>query len=249
MKKPMISLSTNGRAESTFYHSEPRARKGLNKDWEKVTQHENGDHSIENGVDPIRIIAAAEAIHQRIIIDPVTECFNRSYLDKFKEQNFNQELSHNKIGFIFIDLNDFKIINDEAGHLAGDKILSELVVFLRQFFRKSDEIVKLIDDDNENDVVRFGGDEFVIICHNNNNDENFEDNLLLKIQEIINKPDKPVNFSCGVAVFDKNLDQDLDDTIKRADENMYSNKKEVKRKSNSFLKKIKKIIRIIFDGS
>jgi diguanylate cyclase (GGDEF)-like protein len=57
-----------------------------------------------------------------------------------------------KIGALFIDLDDFKRINDEHGHGVGDQVLVEVAARLRSACRKRDI------------VSRLGGDEFVILC-------------------------------------------------------------------------------------
>ena len=241
-------MTHRDQTESNFNYINPGAKKGLNEEKkEGKALIVNNDTNRTTAVDSL--LKAANELYDRINFDPVALSLSRKFLEKFKKEHSNPELNHNKIGFIMIDLNDFKIVNDKEGHVAGDRKLSELTTFLRKFFRKSDEIINLIGDETKNDeVVRYGGDEFVIICHNNNNDENFEDNLLLKIRDIIARSDKPIIFSCGVAVFDKNLDKSIDDTLERADKNMYSHKKEIKKKDTNLVKKIKKIFRIIFDG-
>jgi len=88
-------------------------------------------------------------------------------------------------------------------------------------------------------VTRFGGDEFTIIFYNSENDPNFKENLPLKIKKRINKnllikeaqrkpEDISLSFAFGIAVFDKSIDLDLDATLKRADDLMYENKREMK---------------------
>ena len=169
-----------------------------------------------NGKSGIPIVDAANKLNQEILVDTLTHCYNRHYFDRFKTENSNLERNHDKIGFIFIDLNDLKITNDTLGHVAGDQLLVDTVNYLRSVFRIGDEI------------VRIGGDEFIIICHNGNNVPNFEKELILKMQIICQNSPKSVNFAFGVAVFDKEIDGNLDDTQKRADDLMYVCKKKMK---------------------
>ena len=227
-------------------NSEPtQGRYGLNPDWESVAHHE--DWAAQNGKTGIPSVDAANKINSKLVTDSVASSFNRPFFEKFKENFEANTDQHNKIGLIFIDLNDFKIVNDEEGHNKGDEILRKMVAFLRQHFRRNDELIDLTDHNNKthNSISRYGGDEFVIICHNNNNDKNFEDNLILKMQEIVKSLDAPVKFSYGVAVFNKDLDASLDDTINRADENMFSYKEKNKRRG--WKRKIKTIIKILMN--
>ncbi|HIG04988.1 MAG TPA: GGDEF domain-containing protein, partial [Planctomycetes bacterium] len=55
------------------------------------------------------------------------------------------------LGLLFADLDGFKGINDQLGHLVGDELLQEISAMLKGFFRESDH------------VCRYGGDEFVIL--------------------------------------------------------------------------------------
>lgn len=176
---------------------------------------------LSSGGSGIPIVDAANRLNQKILIDTLTHCYNLHYFDRFKIENSNLERNHDKIGFIFIDLNDLKTTNDTLGHAAGDALILKTTEYLKSVFRKSDEI------------VRIGGDEFIIICHNDENHQNFRDELLSRAQAISKASPKSVSFAFGVAVFDKEIDVNLDDTQKRADELMYICKNKMKAKNES----------------
>lgn len=96
-----------------------------------------------------------QRFYEESIRDPLTGAFN---LRKFYEdiENTRKECMNHKIGFVLliIDVDNFKQINDTLGHLAGDKVLKEIVVNIKKNIRDSDT------------VYRYGGDEFTVILKN-----------------------------------------------------------------------------------
>lgn len=120
---------------------------------------------------------------------------------------------------LFIDLDGFKIINDNYGHDAGDTILKVTAERIQQVIRKSDL------------AARFGGDEFVILLENIQN-ESFAATVADKVIEIIQKPisltdkqDGHVNASIGMKIFNNDTTLTVDDLIKAADNAMYTAKR------------------------
>ena len=86
--------------------------------------------------------------------DPLTGIFNRFYFDMQLEALAVETLhSHRQHALCFLDLDQFKIVNDTCGHPAGDRLLCELTEAMLQRLRKNDI------------MARLGGDEFaVILC-------------------------------------------------------------------------------------
>jgi diguanylate cyclase (GGDEF)-like protein/PAS domain S-box-containing protein len=89
-----------------------------------------------------------EALH-----DPLTGLANRTLLrDRLEHALARTARDELSTGVLFIDLDDFKAVNDRFGHAAGDAVLAELAARLRVAVRPADT------------VARLGGDEFIVVC-------------------------------------------------------------------------------------
>lgn len=190
----------------------------------KPQEWHNEPDPVNNDLTGIPVIDAANKLSQKIIIDPKYNCFNRSYYETLEKRFDYQRTPNFEMGFVYVDLNDLKNINDTFGHEKGDQVIRMLVDFLKAKFRKMD------------DVIRMGGDEFIVVCYNHDNDPNFEINLQNKIKKMQKEFEEqlvahniPSNgFAAGVAVFDKKTDATLDQISDRADKLMYEDKKAMK---------------------
>lgn len=154
--------------------------------------------------------------------DPLTGATNRAAMDSRLSQAIDHaQLSNTKLLLFFIDLNDFKLVNDTHGHEVGDKLLAGVALNLRACLRNSDTI------------TRFGGDEFVIIIEDIKSQEHI-DTVLKAVQAAISEPIliSPTlvitpKASIGIAVYPEDA-TDPDSLLKAADESMYKAKKEQK---------------------
>ncbi|MBI4844998.1 MAG: diguanylate cyclase [Candidatus Omnitrophica bacterium] len=91
-------------------------------------------------------------IQELVITDKLTGLYNRNYLFATLEDEISRSMRYDyQFSLLMMDLDDFKKINDEYGHLEGDKILSFLGEMLKTKLRKTDR------------SFRYGGEEFVIV--------------------------------------------------------------------------------------
>jgi diguanylate cyclase (GGDEF)-like protein len=111
----------------------------------------------------------------------------------------------------FIDLDQFKEVNDKFGHAEGDKVLRTTASIIRNVTRDTDLI------------ARIGGDEFVIVAAEMSYDaaEEYAARLQMWLRDSMQKCGWPVTFSMGVATFTSPPGQ-LDELIKIADDLMYT---------------------------
>ncbi|MCU6434289.1 EAL domain-containing protein [Undibacterium sp. Jales W-56] len=154
--------------------------------------------------------------------DPLTQLPNRRLLmDRLQHliSRSNRSDTHNAI--LFIDLDNFKTLNDTRGHDAGDILLVETASRLQTCMRESDT------------VARLGGDEFVVVLEELSSvrDEAIQqtDRIAEKIRQLLNQPYRIMDFehhgssSIGVCLFQGN-DITVKDLFKRADTAMYEAK-------------------------
>ena len=146
--------------------------------------------------------------------DKLTKIFNRGKIESLliseikRSKRFNSTFS-----IIFMDIDDFKQINDELGHLEGDKVLCSIAKTISKNIRESDFF------------GRWGGEEFIIILPQTNARQ--AHHLALSLKETLSKKsadlNKDVTLSFGITEY---LSSDTKrDLVKRADEAMYSVKR------------------------
>ncbi|MDG6774297.1 ammonium transporter [Thiomicrorhabdus sp. ZW0627] len=116
---------------------------------------------------------------------------------------------------LFIDLDGFKMINDEYGHDAGDILLKEAAMRIQSSVRKTDL------------PARFGGDEFVVLLENIQNESfaaEVADKIIHAVKQPIMLPNEVegfVNASIGLKIFDNEIKLSVDDILNQADKAMY----------------------------
>ena len=98
------------------------------------------------------LIVAREALRVRATQDSVTGLWNRSAIIEILQKEIARAAREGtSVGLIMIDLDHFKRVNDENGHLAGDAVLAEAAARMRRVLREYDSI------------GRYGGDEFLVV--------------------------------------------------------------------------------------
>ncbi len=97
---------------------------------------------------------AADAVRQALT-DPLTGLPNRSlFIDRLEHALARAERAGEEVSVLFLDVDEFKLVNDSLGHLAGDRLLVEMGKRIRKCLRRSDT------------AARLGGDEFAILVAN-----------------------------------------------------------------------------------
>ena len=149
--------------------------------------------------------------------DYLTKIPNRYLLlDRLEHLIAQSARNINTFALLYIDLNNFKIINDTKGHAFGDQVLVETAFRLKQAIRSSDT------------VARIGGDEFVVLLENISN-ENDVSLMLEALSTALNKTyilnDETFNVNCSIGVAIYPEDGATSDTLlATADKSMYKGK-------------------------
>lgn len=179
--------------------------------------------------------ASNSKIEHLIQFDPLTNLPNRTYSEaQFPSIKLKAEEKFQTVSFLFLDIDNFKFVNDYYNHVTGDELLKIVA-------RRLQNIV------HENDMAcRIGGDEFLlIITHPKNyNLEKFINKVLTEVSKPIEVSGNmiEITISIGIATYSESeSEDDFEYTLKNADLAMYQ-AKEMSKGKNEYYFYDKKIL-------
>ncbi|MCF7790396.1 MAG: EAL domain-containing protein [Victivallales bacterium] len=153
--------------------------------------------------------------------DPLTKCFNRRAFLEILEKNINYyHRNSNSFALLFIDIDNFKMINDNYGHDTGDEVLKIASERINNILRTSDI------------VARFGGDEFVVLLHDDKSEQDAF-TVAQKIKTSLNKTfiiDRKnfhINLCIGICLYPDD-GTTADELLRNSDTAMYFAKQQGK---------------------
>lgn len=154
-----------------------------------------------------------DEIQEKVYRDPLTHTFNRRYLNEFGFLYHNMDQLCRRLGFIMLDLRQFKLVNDTKGHLAGDQVLMEVARVLQSRVRSQDSI------------IRMGGDEFLVVLTNCS-----EEVVSRKTKELGEAllPVAAADFGYSYTEFFRQEKSFLQEMLEIADRRMYMAKRQAK---------------------
>ncbi|NQZ30883.1 MAG: EAL domain-containing protein [Oceanospirillaceae bacterium] len=169
----------------------------------------------------IRYIIKSKVLEEKLArlahFDGLTGLYNRSIFNELLNKSIEQsKRSHRKLALVTIDLDDFKHINDNYGHPAGDLLLTKISRRLKHKLRSSDI------------VARTGGDEFSIVLKEVDDSRHFL-KLIEAIMQVFVRPiqvlghDINATISAGIAIFPNDA-SDSRELIEHSDRAMYQAK-------------------------
>jgi diguanylate cyclase (GGDEF)-like protein len=148
-----------------------------------------------------------------IIRDPLTNAYNRRHMNS-SIQIVIEEIKRglDSASLLWLDIDHFKMVNDQFGHEVGDQVLIKLVDILHKRQRQVDY------------VFRAGGEEFVLLLKNTELKQALllADDLRKHVSEAVWSEEQKITISLGVAQYQ--LGEFSDEWLKRADDHMYEAK-------------------------
>lgn len=156
---------------------------------------------------------------QMATMDELTNITNRRGFLMLAEQSISFAKRHEiPVTLIFLDLDQFKVINDIHGHAEGDKALITFAEVMKNSCRDSDVF------------ARIGGDEFVVLLSNTDIKSaeefisRFNDALVKRTSQLNSEYD--ISFSFGIVLFDANKHQSIEQFVAESDDLMFKHKKQ-----------------------
>jgi diguanylate cyclase (GGDEF)-like protein len=170
----------------------------------------------------LRLLSELDQAEEKLKIlsntDELTQTYNRRYFIQFGEQELKRAQRYEDVfSIVLLDIDNFKEVNDNGGHLMGDKVLRKLAYLLKKEIRQTDVF------------ARYGGDEFVFLFPKTNRQQ-----ALIWAERLYEQFSAPSidlemlevrpSFSIGIATFDSTA-TNLDDLLAKADRALYQAKK------------------------
>ncbi|MDO9596835.1 MAG: chemotaxis protein CheB, partial [Azoarcus sp.] len=203
--------------------------------WLTINTVHDVDHKVINYVGIFSDITLVKESQRKVEFlathDELTGLPNRSlFLDRVRQTISRAHRTNTTFAIFFVDLDNFKVVNDSLGHQAGDDLLKEVALRMGKCIRDADT------------VARFGGDEFALLIEES--EEIDADMTACRIAEFLNKPtslmgqDIQISASIGISLFPTD-GEDAETLLKHADGAMYQAKESGKRTHQFFTRALK----------
>lgn len=218
-------LQTEGCWEGEIWNK--RKNGDIYPEWLTITAVKNQTGQVQNYIaafaDMTRHKLAEEQIKQLAYYDNLTGLANRTlFYDRLEQAIYQAKRNRTKLALLYIDLDQFKEVNDTLGHAAGDQLLKTVATRIRSCLRESDVLSRL------------GGDEFVVLLKDinpvpaNTIEEicaTIAGNIICRLSEVHEYQPYSIygGGSIGIVIYPDNAEQ-VGDLIQRADTAMYAAK-------------------------
>jgi diguanylate cyclase (GGDEF)-like protein/PAS domain S-box-containing protein len=166
--------------------------------------------------------AFEEQLTHQAFHDPVTGLANRAlFAERVRHALARTRREHHSVAVVFLDLDDFKTINDSLGHAAGDEVLVEVAKRLATSVRATDT------------AARFGGDEFALLLEDIVDVQEAADTAERVLEALavpLQVAHKELSLRCsiGISVVSKDVPAGAEELIRDADAAMYRAKRDGK---------------------
>jgi len=154
-----------------------------------------------------------------VMRDPMTGLYNKKTAMEMMKNSLRGTNKTKKHALLFIDIDNFKTINDDYGHEKGDELILLFAEIMKRHFRKDDIL------------ARFGGDEFIILVKNYGDEQALrqraESLCSLIVEETKNRTEHSISISIGIAIYPEHGNT-YEELIRNADKALYWSKNEGK---------------------
>jgi len=169
----------------------------------------------------LKLDETEKKMYQMAITDELTNVYNRRFILEILEKEMHRARRfHHKLSLIMLDIDDFKKINDDFGHLIGDDVLKELSALCIKSMREIDYF------------ARYGGEEFLYVFPETSKEEAaiFAERLRISLMNIeVSTGEKKIGITASFGVTELDFEKDyIQNFIERADMAMYEAKKKGK---------------------
>jgi len=164
-----------------------------------------------------KIEAAQSALLEASIRDELTGLHNRRFLMSRLHEEFERaRRQRTSLGFLMMDLDNFKEVNDEYGHLVGDQVLRSVAQTLAGILREYDI------------AGRYGGEEFAVVSMETGIDDlvRLAERIRARIESAVHGKIPGIRITISIGVASLNDDDTPESLLKRADDALYRAKKE-----------------------
>lgn len=163
-------------------------------------------------------------MNEKIIKDELTDTYNRRYIDERLPVDINNSTYIGEpLSVIMADIDFFKKVNDQYGHVIGDKVLKEFAKLIKKSIRNTDW------------VGRYGGEEFLIVLNNTNTKEAYEKSE--ELRKLVEKNEfcfdnLTIKITASFGVYSiNNIRLDSENLISNVDKNLYKAKRSGRNKT------------------
>jgi len=165
-------------------------------------------------------LASQDTLREQAIRDPLTGLFNRHYFNSIIAAELSRADRYERpMALMMIDIDGFRVVNNEFGHLRGDDVLCEIARMLEENVRGADR------------VIRYGGDEFLVLMPETDGKGDAQlvsDRLRTRIREIPKRAGiegLTIDLSIGLYTREAKDERSLEAILEEVDRRMYADKR------------------------
>jgi diguanylate cyclase (GGDEF)-like protein len=181
---------------------------------QELVEYKTKEHEL------VKLKKEVERYKMESVTDPLTGLYNRKFMTKKIQEEIERSKKRNtKFSVLFLDIDNFKTINDVYGHIVGDFVLKYLSRIIKAELRKMDY------------AFRYGGEEIVIVLSDADlsDAQKFAERLLGSVRNTVFKyKNENLKITISIGVTDYKDDASIEEIIERADMAMLKAKKEGK---------------------